>query len=159
MTKKNILVAVALVLAVGGFYLYLYRDSFRKPVIQVFHTIRPRAGAFRRRPPAAANDAPAKVITLGMRFQYKLTSVKVVPLAEYKTNKFVHALWHLVSDSNSVPTQFFTYGAQIKGMHPDIQGTSPDPLVTNVPYRLLIQAGTVKGEHDFTVTSEDDVVK
>jgi hypothetical protein len=34
-------------------------------------------------------------------------------------------------------------------MRPAIKGVRPEPLETNVTYRLLVTAGKIKGEHDF----------
>ena len=80
------------------------------------------------------------LINFGMSGDFKLTSVKVVPLAELETNKFAHPVWELVSDSNSVPTRAFTYGHRIKGMHPAVKGATADPLTPNTTYRLLVEA-------------------
>jgi hypothetical protein len=149
MTKKEFATVVATILIVAGFFFYLYRDSFRKPVIQIFHTIRPRPGAARD---ASGNRVDA--LTFGMGADYKLTSVKVIPLNELATNKYAHPIWELSSDSNSIPLKAFSYGARIRGMHPAVKGASPDPILPNVPYRLMIEAGSLKGQHDFTITNE-----
>lgn len=66
------------------------------------------------------------------------------------TNAHPHPLWYLVSDSNSIPTKTFYYGTPIKGMRPDVKGATPDPLEPGVPYRLLLEAGALKLQHDFT---------
>ncbi len=149
MTRKNIFQIAAIILVVAGFYLYLFRDSLRRPRIQIVHAIRTRS-AGRRRAPAAA-DASASVIVFSLGQAYQLTSVKVVPLEQFKTNKYAHPVWELVSKSNSVPTQAFFYGSPIRGMHTPEKNTSPDPLAPNVPYRLFVEAGSLKGVHDFTI--------
>jgi hypothetical protein len=79
----------------------------------------------------------------------KLTSLKVIPVSDIETNKYPHPIWHLVSDSNSVPIAEYMYGLPIKGMRPDVKGATPDPLEPGVKYRLLIEAGKFKAEHDF----------
>ena len=38
----------------------------------------------------------------------------------------------------------------IRGMRPAVQGATADPLQPGVKYRLLVEAGGVKLEHDFT---------
>ena len=38
----------------------------------------------------------------------------------------------------------------IRGMRPAVKGATPDPLEPGVNYRLLIEAGSHKAEHDFT---------
>ena len=55
----------------------------------------------------------------------------------------------MVSDSNSVPIKELVYGMYIRGMRPSVKGATPDPLQPGVKYRLLIEAGPLKAEHDF----------
>ena len=42
--------------------------------------------------------------------------LQVVPLAEFKTNRYAHPLWHLVSKSGSPRVNGFAYGTAIEGM-------------------------------------------
>ena len=79
----------------------------------------------------------------------KLTSVKVVLVRDIQTNEYPHAIWDLVSDSNSIPVKDFIYGAPIRGMRPAVKGDTADPLQPGVNYRVLIEAGSDKAEHDF----------
>jgi hypothetical protein len=45
-----------------------------------------------------------------------LTNVKVVVVTELATNQYAHPLWHLISDSNSIPVKGFNYvGARRAG--------------------------------------------
>jgi hypothetical protein len=88
-------------------------------------------------------------LIFGVNRQLRFTELKVVPLAGFETNKSVLPVWHLVSDSNSAPVKSFFYGQFIGGMRPAIKGVRPEPLETNVTYRLLVTAGKIKGEHDF----------
>lgn len=155
MTKKNVIVLTVTFAAVIGFYLYLFRDSFAKRYIQISHTIRPNPAYIRRPPPGTTADELPHLISFGLNGDFKLTSVKVVPLAEFETNKYAHPVWELVSDSNSMPVRAFVYGHKIKGMHPAIKGANADPLEPNTTYRLLVEATTLKGQHDFTVTEEN----
>lgn len=147
--------AVALC-AVAGVYLYQYRDWFRKAHIQIAHSFRP-LGLDRLPKPGA--PPPLNSVLFRMDHDYKLTSVKIVPIPALETNKFAHPIWELDSDSNSIPLQTFAYGQGIRGMHPPAKGVKPEPLETNIPYRLIVQAGTVQGQHDFTITEDDDVVQ
>jgi hypothetical protein len=156
MTKKELATVALIVLIVASFFAYLYRDSFRKPVIQIFHTFRPRSATRTRRPPDAP-DGQIKSLIFGMGADYKLTSVKVISLNELATNKYAHPVWELSSDSNSVPLKAFSYGSPISGMHPAVKNAAPDPLLPNVPYRLLIEAGSLKGQHDFTITDDNQL--
>jgi len=81
----------------------------------------------------------------------RLTSVKVVPLCDILTNKFAHPIWHMISDSNSVPTRGFLYGMDIPGMRPALSGAVAEPLDPSQQYRLLVEASSLKAQHDFNL--------
>ena len=159
MTNKNFIVLSAAVLAVAGFYLYLYKDSFRKADIHISLTIRPKPSALVRRTADTSSDADLVSVDFGLGHSYKLTSVKVVPLNALETNKYAHAVWELTTDSNSAPVHTFAYGRHIRGMHPAIKGATADPLAPNTPYRLLIEAGSEKGHHDFTISEDEHLIQ
>jgi hypothetical protein len=147
MTRKQWLL-IALAFLLGGVSCYLNKDWFAKDDIQIFHRSRPaRAGFFRR----AKRPDPSAVNPVAFAFdrKLKLTSLKVIPVTEIETNKYPHPIWHLISDSNSVPTKDFVYGMPIRGMRPSVKGATADPLEPGVNYRLLIEAGPLKAEHDF----------
>ncbi|MCX6884782.1 MAG: hypothetical protein NTX27_07040 [Verrucomicrobia bacterium] len=145
MTRKNwMMVAVALLL--GGLSLYLNRDYFSKDTIQIYHRSRPARAGFGRRQPADSNVNP---LTLGFNRAVRLKSLKVIPVAALETNKYAHPVWHLVSESNSIPIKDFLYGMRIQGMHPAIANSRPDPLEPGVKYRLLVESSQFKGEYDF----------
>jgi hypothetical protein len=147
MTSKQWML-IALAVALGGFSLYLNKDWFARDRIQITHRSRPvRAERFRGKRPAEI--AEVNPIIFGFGRLLKLTSLKVIPLYEIETNKYPHAIWQLVSDSNSIPTKTFFYGQAIRGMRPAVKGATPDPLEPGVPYRLIIEAGKLKAEHDF----------
>ncbi len=148
MTRKHwVLVTLAVLLA--ALSLYLNKDWFATDNIQIFHRSRPaRASLFgRNRPtqPEAVNP-----VTFGFDRKLRLTSIKVIPLAELATNQYAHPVWQLVSDSNSVPLKEFLYGMRLSGMRPVVKEARPDPLKPNVPYRLLVETKDFKGQHDFT---------
>jgi|ERR1041385_36586 hypothetical protein len=148
MTRKHwTLIGIAVVL--GALSLYLNKDWFARQDIHIFHRSRPaRAGLLRGR--QRKDDNPAiNPILFGFGRKLKLTSLKVVPAAELATNKYAHAIWHLVSETNSVPIKDFTYGQPIGGMHPAIKGALPDPLEPGVKYRLFVETASHKAEHDF----------
>jgi hypothetical protein len=145
MTKKNILI-ITLVLILGGLSLYFNTDWFSSEVIQVSHrSISPRGWMAR----GAALKTPANPVVFLINKNLKLTSVKVVVVSDAQTNKYPHAVWNLVSDSNSIPTKEFIYGAPIKGMRLAVQGVGADPLQPGLNYRLLIEADPGRFEHDF----------
>lgn len=152
MTKKFwIILALALVL--GSLSLYLNTDLFRKDDIQIYHRVVPaRMSLFSRRSrPGTPPKSTPTPLFFGFDRKLALSEVKVVPLAEFQTNKYAHPLWHLVTDSNSVPTKGFVYGLSLPGMRPDVKNATPDPLQPGVKYRLLLDADGRKIQHDFTL--------
>ena len=145
--KQWLLIALAVLL--GGISLYLNQDWFAKDNIQIFHRSRPaRGGIFRR---GRRLDTQQSVGPLFFSFdrKLKLKSLKVIPVQEIETNKFPRPVWALVSESNSVPIKDLIYGMPIHGMHPTVKGATAEPLEPGVKYRLFIEAGSRKAEHDF----------
>ena len=140
---------IALAAVLGGFSLYLNKDWFAGEDIQIHHRSRPAAAGFFRRNRPQAKQA-TDPIAFGFDRKLKLTSLKVIPVSEIETNKYPHPIWQLVSDSNSVPVSEWAYGMPIRGMRPAVKGARPDPLLPGVKYRLILEAGKVKAEHDFT---------
>jgi hypothetical protein len=126
--------------------LYLNKDWFAPDRIQLMHRSRPARGAFRR----PRSDNPL-IDPLSFWFdrKVKLKSLKVIPVFDIETNKYPQPIWCLVSDSNSLPIKEFTYGMRIPGMRPVYKDTQADPLLPGVKYRLLVEAGTQRIQHDF----------
>lgn len=141
MTKKNWLL-LAVVVALAAVYVIWFTDWFKPATVQIFHASRNV-----RRPAQRPGALPNLIF--GLNRPLKLTEIKVVPLAGFQTNPSILPLWHLVSDSNSVPVKAFSYGQFIRGLRPAIKGTRPQELATNTVYRLFVTAGKIKGEHDF----------
>jgi hypothetical protein len=147
MSKKNIAL-VALLIVLGAFYVVFFTNLFRDPKIEITSRLRPQFNSRRsRNAPAAAGTS----ISFLLNNKYELTSVKVVEENDAKTNKYPHALWHLISDSNSVPTKSIFYGATVQGMKPEFAKVKPEPLEPNVSYLLSIEAGNLKGQTSFKV--------
>ena len=137
MTRNTVLLCtVALALAVV--YVTFLSDWLRPPRIQIIPQIRPLRSADGTFPVSFTLDG-----------SYRLTSIEVVECAAYSTNKHVAPIWHLVSRSNSVPTQGLTYGIPVRGMVPFVSNSTPVRLKGDVPYRLLLEAGRAKGSVDF----------
>jgi hypothetical protein len=131
MNKKSwFLIAFAIVL--GAVYIIHFSSWFKPKVMAIAHNARLGHINF----------------TLGSAFQ--LTSIKVVSLSAFESNKYVLPAWELKSDSNSVPVKLFSYGDSIKGMKPAIAGSQAQPLVAGTTYRIFVEAGSVKAQHDFT---------
>jgi hypothetical protein len=141
MTKKNIAL-VFLLIGLVVVYAVWFTDWFQTTPLKISYTTR-NMDRFEAR----GNALP------GLRFrvnpQVRFKDLKVVPLEAYATNKNSLPVWHLVSDSNSVPVDEFSYGFTIRGMRPAIAGMEVAALETNVTYRLFITASHAKGQKDF----------
>jgi hypothetical protein len=57
----------------------------------------------------------------------------------------------MVTSSNSEPTKGFVYGMNVPGMRSAVTGASAEPLDPIQTYRLLVEAGSLKATHDFTL--------
>jgi hypothetical protein len=133
------LVCAALVLA--GASVALHIDWHKRPKIQIFLEKS-------RRSIMGGKDIPDLIF----RFTnaYPLTSIEVVEAADARTNKFPHALWHLVAADKPVPTTSFVYGSSIPGMKPEISTAVPEPLDPDTDYNLVVEAGkNLKGKITF----------
>ena len=148
MTQKNIL-TVGLILLLGGLSFYFNKDRFASDVIQISHrSITPR-GPMAKTP---ASKAPANEVIFLINKSLQLKSVKVVVVSDAETNKYPHAIWDLISESNSLPVKEFIYGVPIRGMRLAVKGVGADPLEPGVNYRVLVVAGSDKLQHDFVPT-------
>jgi hypothetical protein len=143
MSKKGIVLTV-IVLTLAALYVYT-SDWFSKPSIQIYATIRPSGPSRIPR----NDDTEVYPVTFAFDKKYQLTSVKVVSASEFTTNKYAHALWHLVTDSNSIPSKVIVYGLPPRGMKPSVPKARPQPLQPNITYLLLIEAGKLKGQKEF----------
>jgi hypothetical protein len=143
MAKKPVLL-VALLAVIGSLFVYANRDAFRRRPIQISHRLYRFAGRFSK------TDSPIPVMFEFDR-RLKLTSVKVLALADIQTNKYPQPLWQMVSSSNSVPTKGIVYGMDVPGMRPALKGVAAEQLDPHETYRLLVEAGSLRGEHDFTL--------
>ncbi len=134
--RTRFLLFAALIL--GGLYAYNFTDWFAEKKIQIKYRILSGRGGKQVDP-----------ITFYLEGEFPLTSLKVISTDEAATNKYPHAYWHLISDSNSIPTADFLYGEQLKGMKPKVAGLAAESLQPGGNYRILIEAGKLKGEKDF----------
>jgi hypothetical protein len=149
MSKKNIFLII-FVLLLAALSLYLNKDRFAKDSIQIYHRASPGRAMFQRRP-GAPNRPNSPALFFGFDRQLKFTSIKVIPISDIETNRYPHPIWQLISDSNSIPTKGFNYGMTLRGMKPSVPGAPAAPLEPDVKYRLFIEAGEQKAEHDFTL--------
>ena len=147
MTRKNLfLIGITLVLA--ALYVIYFTDWFHSDGVQISHTSRPVTQRVGNPRIQAVFDASAPVIFFFDK-ELRLTRLKVFLVSELQTNQFALPLWHLVSDSNSPPLKNLTYGMPVRGMHTANKGQFAQPLVPGNLYRLFIEAGDRKGQHDF----------
>ena len=148
MTKNKSALFILFLLAAGAIYFYLYKDSFGSKGIQIFHRSTSSRPMSR---PRGRSPSPPSPIQFGLNKSFRLTEVKVVPVGDILTSKYPHPIWHLVSDSNSAPVKSFAYGDRIPGMRLNVKGVPPEPLEPKVPYRLIVEAGSIHAEHDFQI--------
>jgi hypothetical protein len=142
MTKRKWALIVTALLLVC-IYIYNFSGWFNPKIIQISYTERSFSSRVLSR-----SSLPAILFGFGGQ-QYQLSEIKVVPLAAWQTNRAVAPVWDLISSSRSAPVEFFRYGENVPGMKPAVPGARPEPLETNVIYRLLVRAGSYKGQCDF----------
>jgi hypothetical protein len=154
MNKKEYIL-IGLVALLAGLYIVFFSDWLKPKFIRIEHTLRASREAWtgngRRAEPAGKG---AGSVTFALHKDYQLTSVQVFAAAEIRTNKFAHPLWHLISKAGSAPADGFAYGFPIQGMLPAVPRAEPDPLEAGVEYRLLVEAGSLKGTNDFTLNRQ-----
>jgi hypothetical protein len=142
MTKqKRILIVTVLLLACV--YVYHFTGWFQPKIIPISSTQR-----FQSSRGPSSGRSPIILFGFGGE-SYRLSEIKVVPLAAWQTNQAIMPVWHMVSRSRSAPVEFFVYGGNLPGMQSAIAGTHAEPLQTNVTYRLFVRAGGYKGQCDF----------
>jgi hypothetical protein len=140
MTKKTlILISVAVIL--GAVYVLNFTSLFHKPEIRILPQIRPPRA--KSRPPVG--DTAVYPVTFAFDKKYAFTEIRVVSEADEKTNKYPHAVWHMISDSNSMPIKAVSYGASLAGMKPKVPKTRAEALEPDVPYILYVEAKNPDG--------------
>ncbi|MDB6025869.1 MAG: hypothetical protein JWM68_2092 [Verrucomicrobiales bacterium] len=155
MKRQISLVFLALVL--GGAYVYFFTDLFKSArPIEIYATVRPSVTQMQRshsrdRDKEKEKEPAAETYPVSFTFRqdYRINEIKVVSAEEFKTNKYAHPLWHMISDSSSRPMKGFTYGSKIAGMKPSLPRGKAEALQTDVTYLLLIDAGKNQGEISF----------
>jgi len=134
------------VLLLGGLSLYLNRGRLFKsaPMEIGDRSLQPRGWMLRLK------KTPANPVLFLLNREFNLTSVRVVSTDALATNRYALAVWELKTESNSIPIKEFLYGMNIRGMHPPAKGAIAEPLQPGTRYRLFVEAGSFKAEHDFT---------
>ena len=144
--NKKISIQIALLLVLLGVGIFCWSWLFPPPAIHILCTIHQQRAA---RTTEAGNPARA-VAAFGLDQRYELTSIKVVPLAEWKTNKNAHPLWHVTSDSGSAPLKAFVYGQNFDDLD-SVSGADAEPLASKVEYLLLVAARRRHGQCEFSL--------
>src|SRR5579862_5756943 len=117
--RKRELIWVGVLLLACGLYARYFTTWFVHRQIAIHASFRPN-----RR----GNGPDDTVIFFTLNDDFRLTSLKVIPLEDDKFNPKGRPVWNLVSDSNSVPVRAFVYGQRIKGMKPALPDVKPDAL-------------------------------
>src|SRR5262245_39604197 len=112
MTRKKLLSYGTAFLLLVGLYAYVYRDWFRAPEMQIFHRL--SSGRPISRQTRTNQVSVGTSVAFGFDRSYQLKEVKIVSVGELASNNSARPLWHLVSDSNSVPVKGFVYGERIR---------------------------------------------
>jgi hypothetical protein len=147
MTRNGIVLSIVLLLLAAAYWVWF---TPRKQTIQIISQIRPMRSTGPQRKPSAEPVYPVSFMFNG---KYQFTSVKVVAADDLASNKYPVALWHLISDSNSVPIKSMVYGYPIKGMKPAVTRAKPEPLQPDVKYVLLLETDSLKASTNFHTTS------
>lgn len=144
-TMKKTPFLITIIAVIGAWVLYLNKDWFTRPPIQISH----RFHAFSARFGGQENSAP---VLFEFNRKLKLTSITVAPIPSLGSKQVGRPIWHLISRSNSVPTKGFVYGMEVPGMQPAVRGQAAEPLLSAGTYRITIQEGSHKAEHDFSLS-------
>jgi hypothetical protein len=138
--SRKLLFALAAVL--GSILIYSNTDWFAKRPIRISHRFHSFAGRF-----GGASDVAPVLFEFDRKVQ--LTSIKIIAVSDLQSNRVPQPIWQLVADSRSAPTKGFVYGMEVPGMRPVYKGVAPGPLDPTQTYRLLLEVGSLKAQHDF----------
>jgi len=138
MQKREVKWIVALA-ALAGAYVLFFHNRFNREQMVINPSLRPSRQA----------DATVWPVFFSLNDDFRLTSVKVIPLQGNTFDPSERPVWHLISESHSAPIRAFRYGQDIQGMKPALKGARPEPLEPGVVYRLLVEAGKVTAIKDF----------
>jgi len=137
--KKQTKFLIFAAIILGATYAYMFTDWFAEKKIQIKYRILPGRG----------RSGGLEPIMFYLDKEYPITLIRVITLADAATNKYPHALWELVPQSNSVPVTDFIYGENPAGMKPKTAGLAAEALAPNVKYRVFLETAKLKGEKDF----------
>lgn len=145
MTRNGIFLSIIAVI-LAACYVCFFTDWFKTETIQIVSQVRPNRNIPNPKNP---DQDPVYPVSFTFNGKYRLTSVKVVSASDMQTNNYPVPLWHLISDSNSIPVKSIVYGYPIKGMKPAVPRSRPEPLAPDIDYVLLLEAGNIKARTNF----------
>ena len=134
---------IVILVALGVIYVHFFTNWFAKGQLQIMPSRRPGRG-----------DSGVESVVFTLNAPYKIKSLKVLEMPDGKFDPHGHVLWHLVSDSNSTPTQAFAYGHHIRGMKQAPDNSRAEALQPDVLYRLIVSTGNLTGSADFATEAE-----
>lgn len=143
--RKREIFWIGVVLLLGWAYVHFFTNFGVTRSILISPSLRP---AMNRRG-VVSGSVSVYPVFFTLDGSYRLTSVKVTTAETNPAGPGSQVLWHLVSKDGSDPVKFFSYGENLNGMTPDIQGVRIEPLQTNVTYHLELMAGKIKGGTNF----------
>jgi hypothetical protein len=139
MQRKEItLIGVLVVL--GVIYCIFFTDLFAARRMGIMAFSRPMPGL------PAGSSVP---VFFKLNRAFELTSLKVVPLNGTNYDEKLPAAWYLVAKTNSYKVKILEYGIPVRGMHPALPRSRPDPLEPGKNYRLVLTAHEYSGFADF----------
>jgi hypothetical protein len=132
--NKRTVFFIGLAVVLAAVYAFAFTDWFKPRFIQILYRQTP----------------DGKITYLLAGGPYALTSVRVFAAEDLANEAYPPAMWDLIADQQSKPVKEFHYGGKIRGMKPRIPLAQPQPLEPQKTYRIIIQAGKVKAEKEFT---------
>jgi hypothetical protein len=146
--NKSTYLLIGVLVALGAAYLYFFSDVFYKPTIQVYPLSRPNQ--------TSKLNPDVYLTSFAMDAEYPLTTIKVFIADDVKTNRYAAPVWHMVSEKGAKHQSFF-YGERVRGMEPYPEAARPKPLQPDVQYKLIVEAGRLRGETLFTPQPKGDL--
>ena len=99
-------------------------------------------------PPVRATATDTLPVTFGFEHEYKLTEIKVVPLRDLERPILPPGSCGTWSPAPA-SAKIFCLRPGHSGHEAGKAAPRAQPLQPNITYRLLVRAGSLKGQHDF----------
>lgn len=135
----------------GVAYASFFSDWFKTKSIRIFAQNRSLPGA-------SAEGATTAPVTFAFEEPLALTRLQVVKVDPKTKAKTASAVWKLESKTNSAPVRGFAYGSHIQGMTAPKECLNAEPLLPDVAYVLVVEAGRIHSEVQFTPVAPEPSV-